>query len=123
WKRPADLSGGMIKRVALARALIMDPPLLLLDEPTAGLDPQASEEFVQLLASMHQEMGLTVLMVSHDLDTIFELSTQIAVLAERRVLIMDTPDKVVEYDHLFINEFFNGERGKRAQGALTKRNF
>jgi len=121
WKRPADLSGGMIKRAALARALIMDPPLLLLDEPTAGLDPEASEGFVQLLASMHQEMALTVLIVTHDLDTIFELSTQIAVLAEKRVLIMDTPEKVIQYEHPFIHDFFNGARGKRAQGALANR--
>lgn len=123
WKRPADLSGGMIKRVGLARALIMDPPLLLLDEPTAGLDPEASEAFVELLASMHQEMALTVLVVTHDLDTIFELSTHIAVLAEKRVLIMDTPEKVLEYDHPFIHDFFNGARGKRAQGALKSRKF
>ena len=121
WKRPADLSGGMIKRAALARALIMDPPLLLLDEPTAGLDPEASEEFVQLLASMHREMALTVLVVTHDLDTIFELSTQIAVLAEKRVLIMDTPEKVIKYEHPLIHDFFNGARGKRAQGALVNR--
>lgn len=121
WKKPSDLSGGMIKRVALARALIMDPPLLLLDEPTAGLDPQASEEFVQLLSSMHQEMGLTVVMVTHDLDTIFELVTHIAVLAEKRVLILDTPKKVITYQHPFIDKFFNGARGKRAQAALKDR--
>lgn len=121
WKKPSDLSGGMIKRVALARALIMDPPLLLLDEPTAGLDPQASEEFVQLLSSMHQDMGLTVVMVTHDLDTIFEVATHIAVLAEKRVLILDTPEKVIAYQHPFIDEFFNGARGKRAQAALKDR--
>lgn len=121
WKRPADLSGGMIKRVALARALIMDPPLLLLDEPTAGLDPQASEDFVALLGTMHREMNLTVVMVTHDLDTIFELSTHVAVLAEKRVLVYDTPDKVVQHKHSFIQNFFNGERGLRAQGALKTR--
>lgn len=121
WKKPSDLSGGMIKRVALARALIMDPPLLLLDEPTAGLDPQASEEFVQLLSSMHQDMGLTVVMVTHDLDTIFEVATHIAVLAEKRVLILDTPEKVIAYQHPFIDDFFNGARGKRAQAALKDR--
>lgn len=121
WKKPSDLSGGMIKRVALARALIMDPPLLLLDEPTAGLDPQASEEFVLLLASMHKEMGLTVVMVTHDLDTIFEVSTHIAVLAEKRVLVMDAPEKVIRYKHPFIDEFFNDTRGKRAQAALKDR--
>lgn len=122
WKKPSDLSGGMIKRVALARALIMDPPLLLLDEPTAGLDPEASEDFVSLLAAMHREMALTVVMVTHDLDTIFEVSTHVAVLAEKRVLVMDTPENVVKFEHPFINEFFNGARGKRAQGALKSRN-
>lgn len=121
WKRPSDLSGGMIKRVALARALIMDPPLLLLDEPTAGLDPEASEDFVALLASMHREMALTVVMVTHDLDTIFEVATHVAVLAEKKVLIMDAPEKVVQLKHPFIDHFFNGARGKRAQGALADR--
>lgn len=121
WKRPSDLSGGMIKRVALARALAMDPPLLLLDEPTAGLDPMASEEFVELLGQMHRELALTVVMVTHDLDTIFELATHVAVLAEKRVLVMDTPDRVVQYDHPFVQQFFNGARGRRAQAALSAR--
>jgi phospholipid/cholesterol/gamma-HCH transport system ATP-binding protein len=74
-KMPSDLSGGMIKRVALARALIMDPPLLLLDEPTAGLDPDSADAFCTLIRSLHRELGLTVVMVTHDLDTIFEIST------------------------------------------------
>ena len=81
-KMPAELSGGMIKRVALARALVMDPPLLMLDEPTAGLDPDSSDAFVALLRSLHRELGLTVVMVTHDLDTLFELSDRVAVLAE-----------------------------------------
>lgn len=121
WKKPSDLSGGMIKRVGLARALIMDPPLLLLDEPTAGLDPESSEEFVRLLASMHQEMGLTVFFVTHDLDTIFELATHIAVLADKHMLIYGEPQEVIHFKHPFINEFFNGSRGKRAQAALKVR--
>ena len=113
-KMPSDLSGGMIKRVALARALIMDPPLLLLDEPTAGLDPESSDSFCALLRSLHQGMGLTVVMVTHDLDTIFELSTRIAVLAAQKVIINDAPGKVVAFDHPFIHEFFLGARGRRA---------
>ncbi|CDS52535.1 Methionine ABC transporter ATP-binding protein [Polaromonas sp. CG9_12] len=118
-KMPSDLSGGMIKRVALARALIMDPPLLLLDEPTAGLDPESADSFCNLLRSLHQGMGLTVVMVTHDLDTIFELSTRIAVLASQKVIINDVPQKVVAFEHPFIHDFFLGERGKRAMALLN----
>ena len=117
-KMPSDLSGGMIKRVALARALIMDPPLLLLDEPTAGLDPESADSFCTLLRSLHQGMELTVVMVTHDLDTLFELSTRIAVLAEQRVIIADTPKNVVVFKHPFIEEFFRGGRGQRAMELL-----
>ncbi|MEO5659940.1 MAG: ATP-binding cassette domain-containing protein [Polaromonas sp.] len=117
-KMPSDLSGGMIKRVALARALIMDPPLLLLDEPTAGLDPESADSFCNLLRSLHKGMCLTVVMVTHDLDTIFELSTRVAVLADQKVIINDTPQKVVAFEHPFIHEFFLGERGQRAMAML-----
>ena len=119
-KMPSDLSGGMIKRVALARALIMDPPLLLLDEPTAGLDPESADSFCALLRSLHQGMGLTVVMVTHDLDTIFELSTRIAVLASQKVIINDVPRKVVAFEHPFIHDFFLGERGQRAMALLNQ---
>jgi phospholipid/cholesterol/gamma-HCH transport system ATP-binding protein len=119
-KMPSDLSGGMIKRVALARALIMDPPLLLLDEPTAGLDPESADSFCDLLRSLHKGMGLTVVMVTHDLDTIYELSTRIAVLASQKVIVNDVPRKVVEFEHPFIREFFLGERGQRAMALLTQ---
>ena len=119
-KMPSDLSGGMIKRVALARALIMDPPLLLLDEPTAGLDPGSADSFCELLLSLHKGMGLTVVMVTHDLDTIFELSTRIAVLAAQKVIINDVPQKVVAFEHPFIREFFLGGRGQRAMALLTE---
>ncbi len=117
-KMPADLSGGMVKRVALARALIMDPPLLLLDEPTAGLDPESSDSFVALLRSLHKELGLTVVMVTHDLDTLFELSTEVAVLAQQRVIIKAPPQEVLAYEHPFIQEFFLGPRGQRAMALL-----
>ncbi|GBU15158.1 ABC transporter ATP-binding protein [Polaromonas sp.] len=117
-KMPSDLSGGMIKRVALARALIMDPPLLLLDEPTAGLDPESSDSFCALLRTLHQGMGLTVVMVTHDLDTIFELSSRIAVLASQKVIINDVPSQVVTLDHPFIHDFFLGARGRRAMALL-----
>ena len=113
-KMPADLSGGMIKRVALARALVMDPPLLLLDEPTAGLDPESSDAFCELLLDLHRELGLTVLMVTHDLDTLFALSTRVAVLAEQRVLVTGTVDEVAAYSHPFIDDYFHGARGESA---------
>ena len=120
-KMPADLSGGMVKRVALARALALDPPLLLLDEPTAGLDPDSSDAFCQLLRSLHAELGLTIVMVTHDLDTLFELSTRVAVVAEKRVLINAPVREVLAYDHPFVREFFLGGRGHRAMGLLQDR--
>ncbi|MFZ4623428.1 MAG: ABC transporter ATP-binding protein [Rhodoferax sp.] len=117
-KMPADLSGGMIKRVALARALIMDPPLLLLDEPTAGLDPGSADEFCALLKSLHQELGLTVVMVTHDLDTLLELSTRIAVVADKHIVAQGTAAFVMAQPHPFIKEYFLGERGLRASALL-----
>ena len=119
-KMPAELSGGMIKRAALARALIMDPPLLLLDEPTAGLDPESSDGFVNLLRSLHRELALTVIMVTHDLDTLFELSTRIAVLADQKVIVTGKPRDVIGFHHPFVEEFFLGERGQRAMELLRE---
>jgi phospholipid/cholesterol/gamma-HCH transport system ATP-binding protein len=119
-KMPADLSGGMVKRVALARALIMDPPLLLLDEPTAGLDPESSDGFCALLRNLHKELGLTVVMVTHDLDTLYELSTSVAVLAQQSVIVKAPPREVIAYPHPFIQEFFLGERGQRAMELLRE---
>ena len=120
-KSPSDLSGGMIKRVALARALIMDPPLLLLDEPTAGLDPEASDSFCDLLRGLHSELGLTVVMVTHDLDTLLDLSTRIAVLADQKVIVNGTAREVIAFDHPFIKTYFLGGRGQRAMEALHER--
>jgi phospholipid/cholesterol/gamma-HCH transport system ATP-binding protein len=119
-KMPAELSGGMVKRAALARALIMDPPLLLLDEPTAGLDPESSDGFVNLLRSLHRELALTVIMVTHDLDTLFELSTRIAVLADQKVIVTGKPREVIGFRHPFVEEFFLGERGQRAMELLRE---
>ncbi len=118
YKMPADLSGGMTKRAALARALTMDPPLLLLDEPTAGLDPGSADEFCALLKSLHQELGLTVVMVTHDLDTLLELSTRIAVVADKHIVADGTAAHVMAQPHPFIKEFFLGERGRRASALL-----
>jgi len=120
-KMPSDLSGGMIKRVALARALALEPKLLFLDEPTAGLDPDLSESFVTLIQSLHRELGLTVVMVTHDLDTLFALSTRIAVLAEKHVIALGTTREVIEVDHPFIKQFFLGDRGKRALAVLDEK--
>ena len=119
-KMPSDLSGGMIKRVALARALIMDPPLLLLDEPTAGLDPDSADAFCALLRSLHRELNLAVVMVTHDLDTLFELSTRIAVLADKQVIVSGSPKEVIAFPHPFIRDFFLGERGQRAMELLRE---
>jgi phospholipid/cholesterol/gamma-HCH transport system ATP-binding protein len=117
-KMPADLSGGMIKRVALARALALEPELLFFDEPTAGLDPNLSESFVELIQSLREEMQLTLVMVTHDLDTLFSLSTKVAVLADQHVVAMAPPDEVVKEQHPFIKEFFLGARGLRAMEGL-----
>lgn len=117
-KMPSDLSGGMIKRVALARALIMDPPLLMLDEPTAGLDPDSADGFCRLLRTLHQDLGLTVVMVTHDLDTIYEISTRIAVVADKHVIVHAPPKEVVQFDHPFVRDFFLGGRGLRAMELL-----
>jgi phospholipid/cholesterol/gamma-HCH transport system ATP-binding protein len=92
----------------------MDPPLLLLDEPTAGLDPESSDAFCELLRDLHRELGLTVVMVTHDLDTLFALSTRVAVLADQHVLVTGTVDEVAAFKHPFIDEYFHGARGESA---------
>jgi phospholipid/cholesterol/gamma-HCH transport system ATP-binding protein len=114
---PADLSGGMIKRVALARALVLEPELVFLDEPTAGLDPDRSEAFVNLVRDLHAKLNFTVVMATHDLDTLVSVSDRIAVLADQKVVICGRLDEVVQYDHPFIRNFFLGERGLRALSA------
>lgn len=103
---PAELSGGMVKRAALARALALEPELLLLDEPTAGLDPDRSAGFVRLIRQLHDELGLTVVFVTHDLDTLRALATRVAVLAEHRILAEGTLEQIRAVDHPFIQKFF-----------------
>lgn len=109
---PAELSGGMVKRVALARALALEPELLLLDEPTAGLDPDRSQNFVELVGSLQQALGLTVLMVTHDLNTLAGLATHVAVLAEQRIIAFGPKDEVMTVDHPFVTGFFGADRRK-----------
>lgn len=111
---PAELSGGMVKRVALARALALEPELLLLDEPTAGLDPDRSDSFVRLTRQLGEELGLTVLLVTHDLDTLAALATRVAVLVEQHILAYGAIDEIMRLDHPFINNFFHSERSQRA---------
>jgi phospholipid/cholesterol/gamma-HCH transport system ATP-binding protein len=116
WLMPAELSGGMIKRVALARALALEPELLLLDEPTAGLDPDRSDGFVRLIRMLGTELGLTVVLVTHDLETMAGLATRIAVLADHRILACADIDQIMHIDHPFIETFFRSERGRRVLG-------
>ncbi len=109
---PAELSGGMIKRAALARALAMEPELLLLDEPTAGLDPIASGAFVELVRGLQRELGLTVVMITHDLDTLAGLCDRIAVLADQTLITVGPLQAVMAFDHPFTRQFFRRERGQ-----------
>jgi len=111
---PANLSGGMVKRVSLARALALSPDLLILDEPTAGLDPDRSEGFVRLIKRLREDHRFAVVMVTHDLDTLFELTDRVAVLADQHIIACDTLAAVREMDHKFVQNFFGGERGRRA---------
>jgi phospholipid/cholesterol/gamma-HCH transport system ATP-binding protein len=111
---PASLSGGMVKRVALARALALSPDLLILDEPTAGLDPDRSERFVQLIQRLRGDHQFAVLMVTHDLDTLHALTDRVAVLGDQHIIACDTLDVVQQLQHPFVRSFFGGDRGRRA---------
>lgn len=117
-KMPSELSGGMVKRIALARALSLEPELLFLDEPTAGLDPDRSESFVTLIAELRRELGLTVVMVTHDLDTLVSLSDRVAVLCDQQLIAIGTVREIAGFSHKFIGNFFQGERGQRALEAV-----
>lgn len=118
---PAELSGGMVKRASLARALAMDPKLLFLDEPTSGLDPVGAEAFDTLILNLRDLLGLTVVMVTHDLDSIWTVVDRFAVLGEKKVIAEGTLGEVRKNSHPIVRAFFEGARGKiRSSGAVTK---
>jgi len=116
-KFPSELSGGMVKRAGLARALALDPELLFLDEPTSGLDPIAAAAFDQLIKELQQTLGLTVFLITHDLDTLHEICDRVAVLADKRVIAVGTIPELLATDHPWIQEYFNGPRGRAASDA------
>lgn len=109
-KLPASLSGGMVKRAALARALALDPELLFLDEPTSGLDPLSSRAFVDLIAELREAFGLTVVMITHDLETLEAVSDRVAVLADRQIVALGPVEAVARVDHPFVREYFHQRR-------------
>ena len=113
-KFPSELSGGMRKRAGLARALALDPELLFLDEPTAGLDPIGAAAFDQLILGLQQTLGLTVFLITHDLDTLHEICDRVAVLADRHVIAVGTIPELMALDHPWIQEYFKGPRGRAA---------
>ncbi len=120
-KFPAELSGGMRKRAGLARALALDPELLFLDEPTAGLDPISAAAFDELISGLRETLGLTVFLITHDLDTLYAICDRVAVLADRKVVAVGTIPELLALDHEWIQEYFRGPRG-RAAAATAERN-
>ncbi len=116
-KLPSDLSGGMRKRAGLARALAMDPSILFLDEPTSGLDPIGAASFDNLVRELKEALGLTVFMVTHDLDSLHSVCDRIAVLADHKVVVIGTLDEVLAFEHPWVHEYFHGPR---ARGVSNK---
>ena len=119
-KFPSQLSGGMRKRAGVARALALDPPLLFLDEPTAGLDPIGAAAFDQLIRTLQQALGLTVFLITHDLDTLYTICDRVAVLAERKVLAAGPISEVEHLDHPWVQEYFHGPRARAARNARDR---
>jgi phospholipid/cholesterol/gamma-HCH transport system ATP-binding protein len=116
-KLPSQLSGGMRKRAGLARALALDPPLLFLDEPTAGLDPIGAAAFDRLLLTLQRALGLTVFLITHDLDTLYAICDRVAVLADRKVVVNAPLPEVERFDHPWVQEYFHGPRARAARNA------
>ncbi|MGV2835646.1 ABC transporter ATP-binding protein [Pseudomonas shirazensis] len=119
-KYPASLSGGMIKRAALARALALDPDILFLDEPTAGLDPIGAAAFDQLILTLRDALGLSVFLITHDLDTLYTITDRIAVLSQKKVLVAGPLAKVELTDDPWIHDYFHGPRGRAAAQAASR---
>lgn len=117
-KMPAELSGGMVKRAALARALILDPELLFLDEPTAGLDPESSKQFVQLVRALRSELALTVVMVTHDVDTLLALADRVAVLENHTLLALAPLCQIARLQNPFVADFFLGHLSRVQEDQL-----
>ena len=112
-KYPSELSGGMIKRAALARALALDPEILFLDEPTSGLDPIGAGEFDELISTLQKTLGLTVFMVTHDLDSLYSICDRVAALAEKKIIAVGSVDELARTRHPWLQAYFHGERGAR----------
>jgi phospholipid/cholesterol/gamma-HCH transport system ATP-binding protein len=119
-KFPSELSGGMRKRAGLARALALDPELLFLDEPTAGLDPIGAAAFDRLTRELTDILGLTVFLITHDLDTLYEICDRVAVIADQRVIAVGTIDELLAQEHPWIQEYFNGPRGRAAKASQLR---
>ncbi|HET9446292.1 MAG TPA: ATP-binding cassette domain-containing protein [Steroidobacteraceae bacterium] len=119
WKLPSQLSGGMIKRAALARALALDPTLLFLDEPTAGLDPISAAGFDELVSYLHRGLKLTIVMITHDLDTLLATCNRVAVLIDRKIVV-DTLDGIMKNPHPWIQEYFHGPRARAAVASARQ---
>jgi phospholipid/cholesterol/gamma-HCH transport system ATP-binding protein len=119
-KYPSELSGGMKKRAGIARALALDPDLLFLDEPTAGLDPIGAAAFDDLIRELRDALGLTVFLITHDLDTLYAICDRVAVLADRKVVAIGTIPELLALDHEWIQEYFRGPRGRAAENTVRK---
>ena len=119
-KFPSELSGGMIKRAALARALALDPELVFLDEPTSGLDPIGAAEFDDLIATLQKTLGLTVFMVTHDLDSLYSICDRVAALADGKVIAVGPISELVQAEHPWLRSYFHGKRARRMSAELTE---